>query len=222
VSDGEREAAIRALLPLVRQIAKRVARVVRAADFDDLVGDGSIGLIRAVDAFDATRGTALETYARKLILGAMLNGMRRLDPVSERVRRRLRAAEEERQKIAHERGTMPSFAELERDDPALRRARIAAYRHVALSLDAPLPPEAGALEDWSGEPARCSAARTRQRELREAFALLPERERRILALHYGGDLSLRSIGTHLRVSPQRVSQLHLLALARLRRTLPAT
>jgi DNA-directed RNA polymerase specialized sigma subunit len=63
MTGAEREAEIRRLFPLVRQIARRVQRVVGAADCDDLVGDGSIGLIRAVDTFDSGRGTALETRA---------------------------------------------------------------------------------------------------------------------------------------------------------------
>ncbi|MGH7708308.1 MAG: sigma factor-like helix-turn-helix DNA-binding protein, partial [Vulcanimicrobiaceae bacterium] len=44
-----------------------------------------------------------------------------------------------------------------------------------------------------------------------------ERQRRILALHYDDELSLNAISRRLQISPQRVSQLHLSALARLRR-----
>ena len=57
----DREAAIRALLPAVRQLARRVHRMVPSADVDDLVGDGCVGLIRAVDAFDPMRGVPLGT-----------------------------------------------------------------------------------------------------------------------------------------------------------------
>jgi len=221
VTGPERDARIEALFPLVRQIARRVRRVVGPAELDDLIGDGSLGLIRAVDGFDAHRGSPLEPYARRLILGAMLNGLRRRDPVSERSRRIVRRADKRRFELAQERGTLPAFGELERDDPSLRRARIAAHRQAALSLDAPLPPG----EQWpaagGAEPGQEAVARVRARELQAAIALLPERQRRILALHYGRDLSLYTIGDRLRVSPQRVSQLHLCALAELRRTLPA-
>ncbi|MGD0053612.1 MAG: sigma factor, partial [Vulcanimicrobiaceae bacterium] len=112
MSEDEREARIRELLPIVRQVARRLHRMVPTADSDDLIGDGSIGLIRAVDAFDPERGVPLEQYARKLILGAMLNGMRRLDPVSERVRRRVRQAENARFALAQELGTVPSLQTL--------------------------------------------------------------------------------------------------------------
>ncbi len=218
---AEREARIRALLPLVRQIARRVHGIVGAAELDDLIGDGSLGLIRAVDAFDERRGSPLEPYARRLILGAMLNGLRRRDPVSERSRRIVRRAEARRFTLAQARGTLPGYAELERDDPPLRRARVAAHRQAALSLDAPLPPGERPPAAAAVEPANAAVALTVARELHSAIALLPERQRRILALHYGGDLSLHAIGERLRVSPQRVSQLHLCALAELRRTVSA-
>lgn len=218
---ADREAIIRECFPLVRQIARRVAHVATGAEFDDLVGDGSIGLIRAVDTFDPARGTSLESYARRLVLGAMLNGLRRRDPVSERVRRTLRRAEERRYALAQERGTLPGYAELERDDAALQRARVAAYRQAALSVDAPAPVARDPLTDWSAEPSAQVTVRAKRAALREAVALLPERERRILSLHYADELSLHAIGTQLRVSPQRVSQLHVSALARLRRSATA-
>ncbi len=216
MTTDEREATIRELLPLVRQIARRVRRVAGAADLDDLIGDGSIGLIRAVDTFDETRGTTLELYARRLISGAMLNGLRRLDPVSERVRRTIRRAEERRYALAQERGSLPALAEMERNDPGLQRARTAAHRQAALSLDVPLPGGRDALVDWEADPLRAVAARARRRELADAIALLPERQRRILSLHYSHNLTMHAIGTALRVSPQRISQLHLGALTKLR------
>ncbi len=149
MTTDEREALIRELLPLVRQMARRVRRVAGAADLDDLIGDGSIGLIRAVDTFDETRGTTLDLYARRLISGAMLNGLRRLDPVSERVRRTIRRAEERRYALAQERGSLPALAEMERSDPGLQRARTAAHRQAALSLDVPCP--VAAMHSWIGK-----------------------------------------------------------------------
>jgi RNA polymerase sigma factor for flagellar operon FliA len=220
IAAAEREARIRELFPVVRQIARRVSSMARGADPDDLVGDGSIGLIRAVDTFDETRGTSLEAYARKLIAGAMLNGLRRLDPVSERVRRTIRRAELRRYAIAQERGTLPTLAEMERSDAALRRARVAAYRQGALSLDAPLPHGADGLSDRSLEPSAQALERLKGARLREAIELLPLRQQRIIALHYVKEESLHAIGVRLRVSPQRVSQLHLSAISHLRKSLP--
>jgi RNA polymerase sigma factor for flagellar operon FliA len=219
MSGDERDAAIRSLFPLVRRIARRVHRVVPAIELDDLIGDGSLGAIRAVDSFDASRGTRLETYARRLILGSMLNGLRRTDPVSERVRRRIRVAETRRYALAQELGRLPSAHEMERDDPRLREARVAAYALTPLAIDAiPTDRDAVALLDWRGEPARLALASLERSRLAAALKRLSARQRQVVGLHYYADLSFHAIGRTLRISPQRASQLHAAALTRLRAT----
>lgn len=217
MNSTEREAAIRALFPLVRTIARRVHRVVAAVDLDDLIGDGALGAVRAVDAFDAARGTRLETYARRVILGSILNGLRRSDPVSERLRRRLRLAEAERYRLAQELGRLPSRQEMERDDPRLREARTTVYRMTPLSSDAPPGEGDGvALVDWCGEPARLALQSLDRASLATALRNLSPRQRQVMNLHYYGELSLHAVGRRLQISPQRAAQLHASALARLR------
>jgi RNA polymerase sigma factor for flagellar operon FliA len=217
----DREQAIRDLFGLVRRVARRVSRVVPAADADDLVGDGCIGLIRAVDTYDPERGP-LDAYARRLILGAMLNGLRRLDPVSERARRTLREAERERYALAQSRGSFPSLQEMEQRKTGLHAARVAVFRHAPLSLEGTFTSDGPALADSAADPARFAVAAGVRREVLEAIALLPERQRKVIALHYYNRISLHAIGAQLNVSPQRVSQLHLRALERLRGLLATT
>lgn len=214
---AERDEAIRALFPMVRRIARRVSRVLSAVEYDDLVGDGSLGAVRAVDTFDPARGTRLPTYARRLILGSMLNGLRRTDPVSERIRRRIRLAEARRYQLAQELGRLPSAQEMEREDPRLRAARTSVHRLTPLSTDAvPSDRDAAMLLDWSGEPGRLALASLDRATLTAALQRLPPRQREVVGLHYYGDLSLHAIGKRLRISPQRASQLHAAALVRLR------
>lgn len=214
-----REESIRRLLPLVRAIARRIVRVVPGSDLDDLIGDGCVGLIRAVDAYDPNLGSSLEQYTRRIALGAMLNGVRRLDPVSERVRRLVRIAERERYALAVERGAMPPYAELEGRHPNLVRARTEAHRGSPLSLDAPLPPEAGVEPRSGDDPVATVLARAEQRRIREAIDELPQRQRHVVLAHYFGERPLRALGDDMRVSPQRVSQLHVAAIQRMRRTI---
>ncbi len=216
----DREALVRRLLPLVRRVARRLARVVPGADVDDLIGDGCIGLLRAIDAYDPTIGTTIEHYVRRIVLGAMLNGIRRLDPVSERVRRIVRVAERERYAIAMETGELPSLAELERTRPVLAQARANALRATLLSIDAPLPPDAGKPQvDADADPARIVVGRSERERIHRAICALPERQRDIVYAHYFAEQPLRAISGDLGISPQRASQLHLTALARLRNNL---
>lgn len=216
-AQNDRETQIRELLPLVKKIARRVRRLVPSIELDDLVGDGSIGLIRAVDHFDPTRGPSLEQYARQVIAGSMLNGIRRMDPVSERARRAMREGENERYRIAVERGEVPSVHEMDVIRPGYVRAAIAAHRGQPLSLDAPLPDGETISGDWDNDPAMIIGMLDEQTRIREVVASLPERQRDLMTQHYYGERSLRDIGKRMRISPQRASQLHLSAVARLRK-----
>jgi RNA polymerase sigma factor for flagellar operon FliA len=211
-----REATVRSLLPYVKRIARRIKRLVPGFDLDDLVGDGSVGLIRAVDSFDPSRGPTLQQYARRLIVGAMLNGIRRMDPVSERARRIVRDAENERYGVALSRGEIPSAAEVDCRRPGYLRAMTAAHCGQPLSLDAPLPIGETLAGDWSGDPAAILAERCRGDALVALVDRLPHRQRNIVLEHYYRGRSLRAIGRQMAISPQRASQLHLAAIAKLR------
>jgi RNA polymerase sigma factor (sigma-70 family) len=215
----EREAAIRRLLPMVRTIARRISRLVPGSDLDDLIGDGCIGLIRAVDAFDPDHGPPLEHYARRIVFGAMLNGIRRLDPVSERVRRVVRLAERERYALAVERGVLPTPGEMERGNPVLAKARADAHCGTPLSLDAPMPPGERPQSDRHNDPAQLVADAAERRRIHAAIRTLPRRQRAVVVAHYFSDRSLRALSDEMRVSPQRVSQLHVAAIERMRREL---
>jgi RNA polymerase sigma factor (sigma-70 family) len=217
-----RDLYVQTLLPLVRRLARRLKRLVPNLDMDDLVGDGCVGLIRAVDSFDPMRGPQLAEYARRLVVGSMLNGIRRMDPVSERARRIVRDGENERYTLAASRGDVPCAAEMEARRPGYSRALAAAYRGQPLSLDAPLPRGEALAYDWSDDPARIFERRTHSAELAALIDGLPPRQREVLLLHYFGETSLRSVGRRLAISPQRASQLHLSAIARLRRDARAT
>ncbi len=218
MTDAEREERIRALLPLVRKIARRISRLV-PCDYDDLVGDGSIGLIRAVDNFDPSRGTSLEHYARHLVSGAMLNGIRRMDPVSERTRRAMRDGELERFALAGERGSIPSMNEMEARRPGFIRASAAATLGVPLSLDRPLPEGERLQRDWSNDPAVLIEARIACDLIGAAVDALPARQRQVIREHYFGEWSLREVGRRMQISPQRASQLHIVAMRKLRKRL---
>jgi RNA polymerase sigma factor for flagellar operon FliA len=216
-NEDEREARIRELLPLVRTIARRVQRMVPAADFDDLVGDGSVGLIRAVDGFDPTRGTSLEKYARHVIGGTILNGLRRMDPVSERVRRNVRMAEKDRYRVAVERGAMPTSAEMEKLHPGFERAARAARCGTPLSLDVLLPEGERLSRDWSVDPAEIVAERDASARVWELLGVLPPRQRELMRAYYRSGGPLRVIADRMCISPQRASQLHVKAIARLKK-----
>ena len=206
------------LFPLVRRCAQHVKTLVPRAELDELIGDGTIGLIRAVDTYDALRGASLERYTRQVVVGAMLNGLRKRDPVSERARRTLRQADLVVARLAQELGAMPSVEAIEHECQGVQRALLAVHAYTPLSLDAPLSNE---IQPPLGDPdpAEIVSLEAEHRHLHAALAALPRRERAVIYAHYHHEVPLRQIGLKLCISPQRASQLHRSALARLKKSL---
>ena len=211
----EREAIVVQMFPVVRAIAGRVARICRLTDEDDLIGDGALGLVRAVDNYDPRRGASLNQYVRHIILGSILNGLRRKDPVSERARRRVREGERLRtHRQMH--GVDLSDREIDASLPGFARARAQVESGVPLSLDVTLPLKLRVRADWNTDPARVYEITARRSMVRGAVQMLPKRQREIVEQHYFAERTLRTISERMAVTPQRVSQLHCAALAKLR------
>ncbi len=223
-----RERLCQAALPLVRRLAAQVVRRLPPHfTTDDLIGDGCVGLVRAINRFDPSRGLRFDVWAARLIRGAMLNGLRRMDFIPERVRRDARHLDRARWNLAQHAGTSPddrlAATSAGLSERKLRIVLLALRRAIPLSLDATLstaadhPPTLGeCLAAPAADPAQLAARRAVTACLIEALAALPPRERTVIASFYGREVSLRAIGGALGISKQRVSQLHARALRALR------
>jgi len=112
--DGSaRELLVERFLPLVESIARGVARKFRTGvELDDLISDGTFGLMRAIDAFDPARGVKFETYATPVVRGSIYNGLRTLDRVPERTRGKVRELQKAMDKITQATGRTATEAEL--------------------------------------------------------------------------------------------------------------
>lgn len=144
-----RDALVRANLPLVRQVAARVAPRT-GLPFDDLAQVGSLGLMRAIEAFDPRRGVRFSTFAVPYIRGAIAHELRdrgsllRIPRPLWELRQRATSLE---QRLRRERGGGPARQELaerlgcapEQLAEALALQQITEHR----SLDAPLPGDGG-------------------------------------------------------------------------------
>ena len=124
--ESTREETILALYPLVRAIARANWKRLWRLEFDDVVSEGTVGLIKAVDSYDPRRGIPIASYAKVVIFGAMLNAKRRSAGCGERTVRTVYTAERRRFEIAASTGRLPTWPELEREIPNLRAARVRA------------------------------------------------------------------------------------------------
>jgi RNA polymerase sigma factor for flagellar operon FliA len=225
---GEREALLTQHLGLVHHVARQLARgLSTAAELDELVSAGTMGLIQAADSFDQTRGLSFSTYAVPRIRGAILDELRKQDHVPRNVRRRTRDVTRARDALATTLRRAPTemelSAHLQVPTDMLRRWELDAEGATVTSLDQPVRTEASpsSLGETIADERGVSLddLLTHEHEvarLKLAITRLKEQERTVLALNFFEELKLQEIATVLGLSVCRISQIRTAALSKLR------
>lgn len=219
-----REELVDRFLPLARKLARRYAGA--REPFDDLVQVASLGLVKAIDRFDVTRGTAFSSFAVPTILGELKRYFRDLGwsvHVPRGAQEQALKVEEAEQLLTSKTGRPPSVDELavylELSVEEVLDALETSGAHHSTSLDAPredVEGDTGTLADALGEDDEryelVDASVTISRAARELSA----RERRVLLLRFVDDLTQTQIADRIGVSQMQVSRILRRALARLR------
>ncbi len=220
---------IEAGLPFVEALARRVASTMpHSIDLGDLVQDGVIGLIDAARRFEESRGIKFETFAERRVRGAMIDALRK-DAWPRGVRRVRRELEAARERLRLSLGHEPSLADLAAAVGS-DEARLGKVIVRINTIEQTSPLSCAENIDESQLPAvmvpveseRPDAAYERKEvsdRVMAAVNSLPPRERRVVALYYYGEVTMKEIGAELGVNESRVSQLHARALRRLREAL---
>jgi RNA polymerase primary sigma factor len=235
IQKGDRKARTRMIKANLRLVVK-IARDYENLGLPllDLINEGNLGLMKAVDRFNPRKGAKLSTYAawwiKQSIRRALSNQSRTIRlPVhmSDQVHRMNLA----RFKLTETLGREPSDEELARDlntTPA-KAGRLRTLGLRPASLDAPLGDEADSqfgdiIEDETAPtPFEILQAKTSRQEVQELVKHLPPREAEILVLRYGLDgrkpQTLEEVGKKFNVTRERIRQLQEIALEKLRRRL---
>jgi RNA polymerase sigma factor FliA len=222
-----REQLILEHLPQVKLIARRIhERLPGSVSLDDLISTGVVGLIAAIDRYDAAHDVKLKTYAEYKIRGAILDSLRGLDWAPRQQRRRAKLIE-------------AAIASLEQ-----QYQRTPAEEEIAAHLGLPVAEyqdwlsevrglTLGSLENAGTEDEGCDLLRyladkdehwpsqiveraELERILAEAIAKMPHLERTVLALYYYEEMTLREIAKIVDLHESRISQLKSQAVLRLR------
>ena len=235
---GEREARhardqmMQANLRLVVHIAKRYRN--RGLMFGDLIQEGNLGLMRAVEKFDWRRGFKLSTYASWWIRQAMTRAIADQAPtirvpvhMKETAGQVLRAG----RRIAHQTGREPTLEELA-NRLNLPLDKVKAARELVrepVSLETPIGEEGDAslgdlVEDRNAVMPFEAAAKTVLRErAAQLLSGLTPREERILRMRFGigtdRDHTLEEVGQQFNVTRERIRQIEAKALSKLRASL---
>jgi RNA polymerase sigma factor for flagellar operon FliA len=226
----EQEGLVLRHLGLVHHLARKLWRVGRGLEIEDLIGAGTLGLVHAVEGFDRSRGIAFSTYAVPRIRGAMLDEMNRQRSTPRSIRGRERLIRRAEDALQQELKRSPDPAEVARS----LGVELTTYRRWVhqiegnrlVRLDAASSASSASAEstglhetiaDVAAEVPGAEIERQEElRELRRALRSLPARDRRVLVLYYYEGLTCREIGCVLGVSESRVSQIRSRGLESLR------
>jgi RNA polymerase sigma factor for flagellar operon FliA len=217
---GLRNRLVLQYAPLVKYVAGRLrTRMPDSVDPDDLVSDGVLGLMDAIERFEPARGLSFQTFAVPRIRGAIIDGMRSMDFVPRSVRDKLRAVQRAQVLLEERLGRVPEDAEVAREvgipvQQLRDLSRQANSNHASLD-DFDLADELSSAADHQVEQGDVNAS------LMRVVDQLAERDQVIIALYYFEGLTLAEIGQVLGVTESRVSQVHRRATTTLREKLLA-
>ena len=213
---------------LIKSAAMQIRGVYSSfAQIDDIINEGILTLLGAIDKFDPDKGVKFETYVSKRIRGMVIDLARKQDWIPRNVRKRAKEIDLAAAELSASLGRAPTDGEIAdylgiSQERYQKDAANIALSNV-LSLDVLMDTRETAgypLEvpssDLQSQPEAVLQEREMQRALAEGISQLRENEQIVLSLYYERNLHLKEIAQVMELSEPRISQIHPRAIQKLR------
>jgi len=214
---------------IVKTIAMQMRGIyISFAEMDDIVNEGIIALMGAIEKFDPTRNVKFVSYASLRVRGAIIDFARKQDWAPRSVRKMAKEIDSATGELYVELGRSPT----EHEVAAKMGIEVEKYRKALgdtslynlLSLDALIDESQGSMGDladgsYSDEPAQKLQNDELHSVLKDAIQTLKPKEQLVLSLYYRKELNMKEIAKILEVSEPRISQIQANAIRHLRKAL---
>jgi RNA polymerase sigma factor for flagellar operon FliA len=220
-----REDLILKYAPLLKYIVDRIAiRLPPYISKEELTSAGAVGLLDALDKFNAEMGFKFQTYAEHRIKGAILDELRKMDWIPRSIRKDIHRVEDAITALKSRLGKEPDDFEIAQEmgiDIDSYYSIISRARGVALlSLDEVMPDGSTPryVKQASSTPSPFDELKVKEvkKTISKALLSLSEKEQLVISLYYYDELTLREIAKVLDLTESRISQIHSKAIIRLR------
>lgn len=225
--DSTKEDMIIKYMPLVKHIVKRICLSdISKEDIDDLVSQGMIGLIDAVNKYDVSKGVKFETYASIRIKGEIIDYLRKKDWIPRSLKKRYKSIEKTIELLEQEYKREPTIEEI-------MAATKLSKNDVLKTLSYMNAGYISSLEEVIENNLKVSSLTDNEivnpenevlvydlkQNISKAIDMLQEKERLIISFYYYEDLNYKEISKILGLTESRISQIHSKAIKKLREKL---
>ena len=231
MTNDERNRLIEEYLPLVHHVLGRLTiHLPPTLDREDLFEVGVLGLMHSASTFNPVKGAAFKTHAYTNIRGAILDEIRKHDPIPRSRRDRVRLLGDVERRLEEKLGRAPTPEEMAVEAgltiEQVEESLVNAHGAAILSLEDHQGDDGDGLRlskclmiPKCDDPADLVARAEMKEQLAAAIQDLPERERHVIVLYYAEGLRLKEIGAVLGITESRVCQLHSRAIYKLNQVL---
>jgi len=222
----DRECLVESFYPQIKILARRlVMRLPANVMVEDLIDAGALGLMDAADKFDPSRGVRFSTYAEYRIRGAMLDEIRAMDWLSRSMRRKAstlkKGVDQAQQRLGRSATDEEVSAELGLDDAEYQKlvndaGGVSVVSVEDLSRDDSRDAWERVPDHDQADPLAAFGMSEACNAITSAIEGLNEKERLIITLYYYEELTMKEVGQVMGLTESRVSQIHSMAVNRLR------